>query len=68
MKNKEAHIAPGNFNGEIANRQNIGKTSDELVAQWNAACVSRAGGVSCCQRWRNLLYYAGDAQEQGLGI
>jgi len=29
-KNKEAHIAPGSFSGEIANRGNIGKTSAVL--------------------------------------
>jgi len=29
--------APGAFTGEIANRENIGKTSDELVALWNEA-------------------------------
>jgi len=28
--------APGSFSGEIANRSNVGKTPDELVAQWNA--------------------------------
>ena len=28
--------APGAFTGDIANRENIGKTSDELVAMWNA--------------------------------
>ena len=28
--------APGAFKGEIENRENIGKTSDELVARWNA--------------------------------
>ena len=28
--------APGAFSGEIINRANIGKTSDELVALWNA--------------------------------
>ncbi len=27
--------APGAFRGEIANRENIGKTSDDLVALWN---------------------------------
>ena len=26
---------PGTFTGRIANRENIGKTSDELVAKWN---------------------------------
>ena len=26
---------PGTFTGKIANRENIGKTSDELVAKWN---------------------------------
>jgi len=28
--------APGAFSGDMANRANIGKTSDELVARWNA--------------------------------
>jgi len=28
--------APGAFIGDIANRGNIGKTPDDLVAQWNA--------------------------------
>jgi hypothetical protein len=27
--------APGAFGGEIINRENIGKTSDDLVALWN---------------------------------
>jgi len=27
---------PGIFSGTILNRENIGKTSDELVAKWNA--------------------------------
>jgi hypothetical protein len=36
----DAHIAnginaPGKFQGQIRNRDNIGKTSDELVARWN---------------------------------
>ena len=35
-KNKEAHIAPESFSGEIANRGNIGKASDDLVALWDA--------------------------------
>jgi hypothetical protein len=26
---------PGTFSGKILNRENIGKTSDELVAMWN---------------------------------
>ena len=26
---------PGTFTGTIRNRENIGKTGDELVAQWN---------------------------------
>jgi hypothetical protein len=26
---------PGEFNGEIENRDNIGKSSDELVTMWN---------------------------------
>ena len=26
---------PGTFSGTILNRENIGKTSDDLVAQWN---------------------------------
>ena len=29
--------APGAFSGDIQNRQNIGKTPDELVALWNEA-------------------------------
>ena len=29
--------APGTFSGRIMNRENIGKTADELVAMWNAA-------------------------------
>ncbi len=28
---------PGRFRGRIANAENIGKTSDDLVALWNAA-------------------------------
>jgi hypothetical protein len=28
---------PGVFTGTVINRENIGKTSDELVAMWNAA-------------------------------
>jgi hypothetical protein len=28
--------APGAFKGEIQNRENIGKTTAELVALWNA--------------------------------
>ena len=28
---------PGIFTGTIANRENIGKTSDELIAKWNEA-------------------------------
>ena len=28
---------PGVFSGTILNRENIGKTSDELVALWNEA-------------------------------
>lgn len=27
---------PGTFSGTILNRENIGKTSDELIAKWNA--------------------------------
>jgi len=26
---------PGSFNGRILNRENIGKTGDELVQMWN---------------------------------
>jgi hypothetical protein len=26
---------PGNYNGEIVNRENIGKTFEELVSLWN---------------------------------
>ncbi|MFW0860215.1 MAG: hypothetical protein AAGB97_08725 [Dehalococcoidia bacterium] len=33
---RNALNAPGAFIGEVLNRQNIGKTSDELVAMWNA--------------------------------
>ena len=29
--------APGVFSGEIEYRENIGKTSDELVAMWNSS-------------------------------
>jgi len=29
--------APGAFSGTIANRESIGKVSDDLVAQWNEA-------------------------------
>jgi hypothetical protein len=29
--------AQGAFQGEIENRENIGKTGDELVAMWNDA-------------------------------
>ena len=32
---KNALNAQGSFKGEIVNRANIGKTSDELVAMWN---------------------------------
>ena len=35
MKLKKGFNAPGKFQGEIQNRENIGKTSDELVAMWN---------------------------------
>lgn len=35
MKLKNGLNAPGAFKGEIINRENIGKTSDELVAKWN---------------------------------
>lgn len=28
---------PGMFNGEIENRQNVGKTADDLVVLWNEA-------------------------------
>ena len=28
---------PGAFKGEIENRENIGKTSDDLIAMWNEA-------------------------------
>ena len=28
---------PGQFTGSIANRENIGKTSEELIAMWNEA-------------------------------
>lgn len=33
---KNALNAPGAFGGEIVNRENIGKTADDLVALWNA--------------------------------
>ena len=32
---KNSLNTPGEFRGEIENRSNIGKTSDELVAMWN---------------------------------
>ena len=32
---KKGLNAPGKFSGTIHNRQNIGLTSDDLVAQWN---------------------------------
>ncbi len=32
---KNSLNTPGEFRGEIENRANIGKTSDELVAMWN---------------------------------
>jgi len=32
---KNATNAPGAFNGDIENRANIGKTSDDLAAMWN---------------------------------
>jgi hypothetical protein len=32
---KKGLNAPGEFRGEIENRENIGKTGDELVAMWN---------------------------------
>lgn len=35
MKLKEGLNAPGEFRGEINNREIIGKTSDELVTMWN---------------------------------
>ena len=33
---KNALNIPGEFKGDIAKRDNIGKTSDDLVAMWNA--------------------------------
>jgi len=27
--------APGDFEGEIENRENVGKSGDDLVAQWD---------------------------------
>ena len=33
---KNALNAPGTFTGVILNRENIGKTADELVEMWNA--------------------------------
>jgi hypothetical protein len=32
---KNGMNAPGDFEGEIENRENVGKTSDDLVAQWD---------------------------------
>ena len=32
---KKALNIPGNYNGEIVNRDNIGKTTEELVSLWN---------------------------------
>ena len=32
---RNALNAPGAFSGDVANRANIGKTADELVALWN---------------------------------
>lgn len=37
IKIKNSFNAPGAFQGEIENRENIGKTSDDLVAMWNEA-------------------------------
>lgn len=34
---KDGLNAPGTFTGVIRNRENIGKTADELAALWNAA-------------------------------
>ncbi len=34
---KNALNAPGTFSGQIENRENIGRTADELVAMWNEA-------------------------------
>lgn len=34
---KNALNAPGAFSGEMVNQENVGKTSDELVALWNEA-------------------------------
>jgi len=34
---KKGLNAPGKFKGEVENRENIGKTSDDLVAMWNEA-------------------------------
>lgn len=36
MALKNALNAQGSFQGDIVNRENIGKTSDDLVAMWNA--------------------------------
>ena len=33
---KNALNAPGAFSGDIVNRKNIGKSADDLLAQWNA--------------------------------
>jgi hypothetical protein len=35
MEIKKQLNVPGEFNGEIENRENVGKTSDDLVAMWN---------------------------------
>ena len=37
VKVKRALSAPGAFRGRIINAENIGKSSDELVAMWNEA-------------------------------
>lgn len=33
---RNALNAPGSFTGDIINRENIDKSSDDLVAMWNA--------------------------------
>jgi hypothetical protein len=32
---KRALNVPGEFDGDIENRENVGKTSDDLIAMWN---------------------------------
>ena len=37
MNIKNRLNAPGAFRGEIKNRENIGKTGDDLVTMWNGS-------------------------------